>query len=81
VELTGKLGQPGQAWMEDRGPEFRFRRRPHVLEASLKSEDTHFLRETGDAVYAATWTQEWPRQVGLGAASERGQGTSLAGAY
>lgn len=71
MEQMGKLGQHGQAWMEDRGLEFRFRGRPHVLKASLKSEDTHFLRETGGAVYVATWTQEWPRQMGLGDASQR----------
>lgn len=50
MEKTGKLGQPGQAWMEDRGPEFRFRGGPHVLEAPLNSENTHFLREAGSVV-------------------------------
>lgn len=42
VERALELGQPNQAWMEDRGPEFRFRGRSHVLEASFKVENAHF---------------------------------------
>lgn len=42
VEQALELGQPSQAWMEDKGPEFRFRGRSHVLEASFKVENAHF---------------------------------------
>lgn len=42
VERALELGQPNQAWMEDRGPEFGFRGRSHVQEASFKVENAHF---------------------------------------
>ena len=42
VEQALELGQSSQAWMEDRGSEFRFRGRSHVLEASFKVENVHF---------------------------------------
>ena len=50
VDQALELGQSSQAWMEDRGPEFRFRRRPHVLEASFKVENAHFTSEVDDTV-------------------------------
>lgn len=46
VDQALELGQSSQAWMEDRGPEFRFRGRSQVLEASFKVENAHFTSET-----------------------------------